>query len=94
MPLRYNHVKAGDVRLYSPGFPTRVLLGNPDIRKGPESICYPTPRCSLGAILAALGAREEGPENVRGESPKVYALGIAYTLTRPQYVAQVLYDTP
>ena len=28
MPLRYNHVKAGDVRLYSPGFPTRVLLGN------------------------------------------------------------------
>ena len=30
---------------------------------------------------------EEGPENVRGESPKVYALGIAYTLTGPQYVA-------
>jgi hypothetical protein len=38
---------------------------------------------------------EEGPENVRGESPKVYALGgIAYTLTRPQYVAQVLFATP
>jgi hypothetical protein len=28
MPLRYKHVKAGDVRLYSPGFPTRILLGN------------------------------------------------------------------
>ena len=73
--------------------PSRVLLGNPDVRKGPESI-YPTPRCSLGVILAALGAREEGPENVRGESPKDHALGIAYTLTKPQYVAQVLYATP
>src|SRR5215218_8253226 len=42
-------------------------------RKGPESI-YPTPRCSLGAIFAALEAREEGLENVRGESPKVLCL--------------------
>jgi|SRR5215217_9575024 len=36
---------------------------------------FPTPRCcSLGAILAALEAREEGPENVRGGSPKVLCL--------------------
>src|SRR5829696_9257881 len=91
-------VKARVGALYSGSFhasqfPRRTLLGNPDVRKGPV-YCSPTQRCSLGVILAALGARDERPENVRGESPKVYALGIAYTLPRPQYVAQVLYDTP
>jgi hypothetical protein len=33
------------------------------------------------------GKRREAGEHKRRESPKVYAVSIAYTLTRPQYVA-------
>src|SRR5215203_3901058 len=64
-------------RLYGSLLPSVPLVSEKNSSRKPRRKkrachCYPIPRCSLGAILAALGAREERPENVRGESPRKF----------------------
>jgi hypothetical protein len=49
-----------------------VLAAFSPLRRQDRVCLYPTSCSSLRASLAALGAREEGPENVRGGSPKKF----------------------